>query len=63
MPPLYVYRCPRCGAETEEMRPMDDRNINLPVCGNGDIPCAMEPVITPVPGVVRNPAAGPKRQK
>ena len=61
--PWYLYACPRCGVETEEMRPMDDRNTNLPVCYNGDVPIDMEPVITPVAGVVRNPAAGPKRSK
>lgn len=38
---------------------MDDRNKDLPLCYNGDVPCEMEPVTTPVAGYVRNPAAGP----
>ncbi len=60
--PFYTYRCPRCGAETEEMRPMDDRNVERPLCENGDVPMVMDLVIAPVPGIVRNPAV-PKRQK
>ena len=61
--PWYVYKCPRCGAETEEMRPMDDRNKDRPWC-NGSQWCErMELVTAPVPGIVRNPAAGPRRSK
>ncbi len=60
--PFYLYRCPRCDATTEELRPMDDRNTNLPLCYNHDVPVEMEPTITPVPGIVRNPAV-PKRSK
>ncbi len=41
---------------------MDDRNKDLPLCYNGDVPCEMEPVTTPVAGYVRNPAV-PKRSK
>ncbi len=59
MPPFFTYKCPRCDAETTELRAMDDRERNLPICYNGDVPCTMEPVITPVAGYVRNPAAGP----
>ena len=74
--PFYTYKCPRCDAEREEMRPMDDRNKDRPVCENGDashyvgqpgglpagpVPCVMDLVIAPVPGIVRNPAAGPRR--
>ena len=54
--PFYTYRCPRCGAEAEELRPMDDAKINPPVCYMGDVPIDMQLVITPVAGVVRNPA-------
>ena len=61
--PFYIYKCPRCDAEREEMRPMDDRNKDRPVCYNGDVPCTMELVTAPVPGFVRNPAAGPRRSK
>ena len=60
--PFYTYRCPRCGASAEELRPMDDAKKNLPVCYDGDVPIDMEPVITPVAGVVRNPAV-PRRTK
>jgi putative FmdB family regulatory protein len=63
MPPFYKYACPRCGAEVEEMRPMDDANRDRPICENGDVPMVMDLVIAPVPGIVRNPAAGPRRQK
>ncbi len=62
MPPFYLYRCPRCDAETEEMRPMDDRNKDLPLCYNGDVPCEMELVTTPVAGYVKNPAV-PRKQR
>ncbi len=66
--PFYLYKCPRCDAEREEMRSMDDRNRNLPLCAatrlcyNGDVPCEMELVTTPVAGYVRNPAV-PKRPR
>ncbi len=60
--PFYTYRCPRSGAEAEEMRPLDDRNVERPLCENGDVPMVMDLVIAPVPGIVRNPAV-PKRQK
>ena len=60
--PFYTYKCERCGATAEELRPMDDRNTNPPVCYNGDVPIDMKPVITPVAGVVRNPAV-PRRSK
>ncbi len=60
MPPFYLYKCPRCDAETEELRPMDDRNTNLPLCYNGDVPCEMELTPSPVPGIVHNPAV-PRR--
>jgi predicted nucleic acid-binding Zn ribbon protein len=63
MPPFYLYRCPRCDAEVEEMRPMDDANRDRPICENGDVPMVMDLVIAPVPGIVRNPAAGPRRSK
>lgn len=61
--PFYTYACPKCGAEREEMREMDDRNKDRPVCDNGDVPCVMDLVLAPVPGIVRNPAAGPRRSK
>jgi putative FmdB family regulatory protein len=61
--PIYKYACPRCGAEAEEMRPMDDANRDRPICHNGDVPMVMDLVIAPVPGIVRNPAAGPRRSK
>ena len=61
--PWYVYACPRCGATAEELRPMDDAKKNPPVCYMGDVPIDMQLVITPVPGIVRNPAAGPRRSK
>ncbi len=60
--PFYTYVCPRCDAETTELRSADDRNKDLPLCYNGDVPCEMEPVHTPVAGYVRNPAV-PKRNK
>ncbi len=62
MPPFFTYKCPRCDAETTELRPADDRNKDLPLCYNGDVPCEMELVTTPVAGYVRNPAV-PKRSK
>ena len=61
--PWYVYACPRCGATAEELRPMDDAKINPPVCYNGDVPIDMQLVVSAVPGVVRNPAAGPRKSK
>lgn len=54
--PLYQYRCPRCAAEVTEMRPMDDRNRDRPICHNGDAPMVMDLIISPVPGIVKNPA-------
>ena len=75
--PFYTYKCPRCGAGAEELRPMDDAKKNPPVCYMGDeshsvgqpeglpagpVPIDMQLVITPVAGVVRNPAV-PKRSK
>ena len=62
MPPFYVYRCPKCGREQTEMRPMADRNHRRPKCDNGDIEIEMELTLTPVPGFVQNPAV-PKREK
>lgn len=61
--PFYTYECPCCGAKTEEMRPMDDANRNLPWCSSSQWCKQMELVIAPVPGIVRNPAAGPRRSK
>lgn len=63
MPPFYTYRCPRCDAEREELRDMDDRNKDRPECTNHDVPVRMELELTPVPGFVRNPAAGPRRTR
>ncbi len=62
MSPFYLYFCPRCDAETEELRAMDDRNRDLPLCYNHDVPAEMELTTTPVAGYVRNPAV-PKRSK
>lgn len=61
--PFFTYECPRCGARTEELRSMDDAKSNPPVCYQGDVPVDMKLVIAPVPGIVRNPAAGPRRSK
>ncbi len=61
--PVYQYRCPLCDAEREEIRAMDDRKKDLPFCTNHDAPTRMELLTAPVTGIVRNPAAGPRRSK
>ena len=67
MPPFYTYECPWCKATVEEMRPMDEAKTNRPVCAapehGFDVLPTMELVIQPVAGVVRNPAAGPRRSR
>ena len=63
MPPIYTYKCPNCGAEREELRAMDDRNKDRPWCGSSEGCKQMELVTNPVAGIVRNPAAGPRRSK
>lgn len=61
--PFYTYKCPLCDAEREELRLLDNRDLDKPRCTNHDIPFAMERVTNPVAGIVRNPAAGPRRNK
>lgn len=62
--PFYTYKCPRCDAEREELREMDARNWDRPWCNNhDDVKIVMELVTNPVAGIVRNPAAGPRRSK
>lgn len=54
--PLYTYECPKCRKQTEMFRPICDRHLRVPCdCG-----AAMELQISPVLGVVKNPAV-PKR--
>jgi len=36
--PMYRYRCPRCGNEFRELRPVRDRALaRCPGCGAGDV--------------------------
>ena len=60
--PFYTYKCPLCDAEVEEMREMDDRRTNPPMCYNAETPIRMELVTNPVAGIVKNPAV-PRRSK
>lgn len=58
--PLYAYKCPRCEAQCSELRAVKDR-ADGPLCYR----CGqwkMDPIITPVAGIVRNPAV-PKEPK
>lgn len=70
--PTYSYRCKTCGHCVDARRSIINRNVG-PVCrhatmaegGNGlhlvPSPSRMVRVIDPVPGIVRNPAAGPRK--
>lgn len=52
--PLYEYECPKCKAQTQEMRCIVDRDNGPPCyrCSNN----RMDLVVSPVAGVVKNPA-------
>lgn len=58
--PLYHYQCPRCRAETSDLRKMDERDDG-PICYR----CAqaqMNLILCPVAGIVKNPAV-PKQER
>lgn len=57
--PLYTYECAPCKATDMEMRLVDERH-DTPICFR----CkrAMKLVVTPVAGIVKNPAV-PRRVK
>lgn len=69
--PLYQYRCVACLATAEAVRKVTNRHRG-PLCRHPARPGDELPVlvpgpnymrleIVPVPGIVRNPAAGPRR--
>ena len=35
--PTYLYRCPQCNESHEELRSIDERRKNLPICNACDI--------------------------
>lgn len=53
MPPLYQYKCPNCGRQQEDIRCVADRQ-DAPQCHR----CKQQTIllISPVAGVVKNPA-------
>jgi putative FmdB family regulatory protein len=53
--PLYAYQCPKCLAETSELRKVDERNDGLLCyrCGKADMNLILD---APPMGIVRNPA-------
>ena len=59
--PLYTYQCPNCGAQRNEMRTVEDRN-NGSRCYRS-CKAKMVLVITPVAGIVKNPAVPKGKSK
>lgn len=57
--PLYEYEC-KCGAGKAEMRTVPERN-EVPNCDRCLAPMAL--IVSPVAGIVKNPAAGPRKPK
>lgn len=59
MPPIYLYECSICGKTLEEMRCIASRD-SLPYCycnvDHRGVANAMQRVVTPVKGIVKNPA-------
>lgn len=51
--PLYEYRCTRCNGGTLEMRKIEERH-DAPECWTCKRPMRLR--VTPVAGVVKNPA-------
>lgn len=51
--PLYAYKCPACGTDTEDFNRVDDRHTNAPVCQCGT---RMAMQICPVRGNVQQDA-------
>lgn len=61
MPPIYDYKCPRCGQVQEAIRCIAHRH-NGPACPGHPTAVPMELVISPVRGNVVNPSV-PRRVK
>lgn len=49
--PLYAYKCPSCGAESDDFNRIDERHTNAPNCDACAVQMAM--VIPPVRGSVQ----------
>ncbi len=62
--PRYVYRCKAdgCGLHVELVRPIEDRSkVKGLSCGKPGHKGLLKLQVQAVPGIVKNPAAGPRR--
>lgn len=59
--PLYAYKCPRCGAEKQDIRRVDERTRG-PMCTRLYCRTEMQLQVSPVAGFVKDPAV-PRRPK
>lgn len=58
--PLYAYECAQCKQQRSDLRTVAERNDG-PYCDRCKPPQQMTLVISPVRGIVKNPAAGPSK--
>ena len=52
--PLYAYKCPSCGAESDDFNRIDERHTHAPNCDHCAVQMSM--VIPPVRGIVQETA-------
>lgn len=53
--PLYEYECPGCWSQREDIRKIEDRDHG-PTCDRADCRQQMKLILSPTPGIVKNPA-------
>lgn len=64
--PTYVFECPACQRQVEKVLSIATRDLVITCPGGRGMghvhpPRIMSRIITPVVGIVRKPAAGPRR--